>query len=382
MRNGRRSLWAVVFTLCALALPASAQAAPTWQLTPDPAPGGVADIFAGGGPRVSLAVVQQRPFLATVSQSGDLTVHTLNAAGSGWQQIGGALNSRRVVGDPAMASSSRTPWVAWREQTATGTYRIHVARLRGGRFRQILGGLGRTESDLQFIPFDLAVYGGRPYVAYQGAGGRLRVVRLDAGDNQFRSANAGLRPGALGTTVRLATAGRGLYLAYNLGDSAPMSTVISRLTSDRRGWRTVVSETESPGYLPLTDAVGGGGRLYLSIGPVVKRLTADGRLVRVGDAPLGLSFVQSLGYANGVLHAFLETAPAPDVNIPHMFAFVGGSWQAETQPPWQGDAPPPQIDGDTGGTQFVRSGNVLWLVWHWAEGDFASPRTVHVAHLP
>jgi len=381
MSRGHGPFWAVVLTLFALALPGAAQAA-TWQLMPDPAPGGVEDIFQEGAPRVSLAVVGGRPYLATVSGRGSdqLTVHRLSADRSRWVQVGGVVSNGPVVGVPEMASSSRTPWVAWRERTDSGTFRVHVARLRDGRFRQIYGGLRRTETGVETGTLDLAVFGGVPYVAYQDASERVRVVRLDGDDHQFRAASSGLPDGiAWPSTAHFATAGGRLYLAFSIGVDEPATTVVARLATSRRSWTVLARDHNADAdFAPVRDAVGGGGTVYVALGAVVKRLTAAGRLVEVGDPS---TRAESLGYANGVLHAFYETQPAPDINIPHLVALVGGDWQAETPPPWQGDRPPPTIDGDVGRTQFVKSGKDLWLVWDWAEGDFASPRNVHVARL-
>src|SRR3954468_20447958 len=239
MTSGRGPLWALILTFFALALPAVAQAAPTWQLTPDPAPGGVQDIFRDRFPRVSLAVVGARPFVATVLPSNDLRIFRCSPVRSRWVQVGGVLNSRPVVGDPEMASSTRTPWVAWRERTAGGSPPIHVPRLRGPRFKQINGGLKRTDSGDDLAGFDLAVFGGLPYVAYQDAGGVIRVVRLDGDDHQFRNASTGLPRGIIWDAPPSATAGGRLYLAFSLGVDEPGTSVVSRLSANRRTWRTV-----------------------------------------------------------------------------------------------------------------------------------------------
>jgi hypothetical protein len=374
MSRARGSLWAVVLTVFLLALPAAAQAQATWHLLPDPAPGTVTDFQQELAS--SLAVLNNRPYLA-VNERGVLTVHTLSADRTHWRQIGGALNTRTVVGEPVVATSSKTVWVAWREETASGLLRVHAARLRSGRFKQVNGGLGRTTSSDLFRAFDMVVFGGRPYISYRTADGRLRVVRLDGTDRQFRSLNAGL-PSGESVAAKFAVVDGRLLLAYSRGENAE-TTQVSRLNARRTAWQTVASQPAGPNFAIVTDAASDGQSLYIANGRIVQRLV-NGQLVQVDGVPVGGA--RTIGFdGNGDLHAFGVADPAPGVTVPHMSVLRNGTWQEEAGPPYQGDAPPPSFQGDVSNPQFVTSGGSLWFLWNYAAGLESFPRSNHVARF-
>ena len=383
MTRGLWSRWAtLIAVIAALALPAAAQAAPTWHLMPDPAPGGTGDpAVEPGQPRVSLAIANGRPYLATVSPSGVLTVHTLSASGTSWQQVGGALNKRPVVGDPVIAASGSAVWVAWREQAANGTLRVHVARLVGGRFQEVHGGLGQATTPPPEVygslgVFDLVIHQDRPYVVFRATSGGLRVVRLRSGGQSFEPVQAGLPTGdVLG--AQLAIAGGRLYLAYTRGTNVAVTTQVSRLSTDGRSWQTVASAPAPATDGWVSDAAGN-GTLYVAVGSVVQQLTAGG-LVQVGAAPFGDDRVRSIAFARGELYAYGETEPGPDVAEQHLVVFRGGAWQPTPEPPWTGTRPPGGWDPDVDEAQLVGAGNSLWFAWDHAGGEHDWPRYVHVA---
>src|SRR3954451_20019182 len=131
MSQARKYLTVVATCLCALALPAAAQAAPNWERVADPAPGGtrVLDDFY---PRIDLAVADGTPYLAALERptvGDDLTVWRPNHAGTEWIQVGGTLN-HATPSRPFIAADGATPWVAWND-AADGDTQVHVARLDG-----------------------------------------------------------------------------------------------------------------------------------------------------------------------------------------------------------------------------------------------------------
>lgn len=381
MLRTARTLWTFVLLALALAAPVAARAA-TWQPMPDPGPGSIESRM--GIPQAALAVVKDRPYVAAVSESGKLGVYTLNAGGSAWRQIGGTLNAQPVQGEVEIADSAAgTVWVAWREQRPGNVVRLHVARLQGGRLTQITAGLARTDGTFSPGPFTLAVYYGRPYVAWRAAESEpLYAVALTPNGRRFRRVERGLDRGhVLG--AELTAVGRRLYLAYT--DPDTNVTRVARLRSNGRSWRTVASAN-----LPfadagqwVTDATTDGHTLFVALTHSVVRLS-HGQLVGVGGEPIeDAGSVEALGYANGTLYAFGRSFPAPDVTIPHLVAFDGDAWQASDAPAYQGDAPAPPDDfpGDVSTPDFETGCDGLWFLWSWAEGDFSYPRRVHVAKL-
>jgi hypothetical protein len=382
LRTGR-TLWTFVLLVLALAAPSAARAA-TWQLTADPAPGSIES--RQGGPQADLAVVKDRPYVAAVSESGQLGLHTLNADGTAWRQIGGTLNVQPVEGEVKVAASAAgAVWVAWREQRSGNVVRLHVARLWRGRLSQITAGLDQTDGVGSPWPFTLAVYYGRPYIAWRAAESEpLHAVALTPDGSRFRRVEAGIDSGpgrVLG--AELTVVGRGLYLAYS--NENLNVTRVARLRADARSWSTVASVQRPPadGTQWVTDATTDGRTLFVALNNSVLRLSG-GKLAGVGGEPIAdRGFVEALGYANGTLCAFGRSFPAPDVTVPHLVAFDGDDWQATDAPAYQGDAPAPPDDfpGDVSTPDLETSGDALWFLWSWAEGDFSYPRRVHVAKL-
>jgi hypothetical protein len=349
---------------------------------PDPAPGSIEARL--GIPQAALAVVNGRPYVAAVSESGQLGLHTLSADGTAWRQIGGTLNAEPVQGEVEIAASpAGTVWVAWREQRPSNVVRLHVARLRRGRLTQITAGLDRTDGIFSPRPFTLAVHRGRPYVAWRAAESEpLHAVALAPNGRRFRHVEAGLDRGhVLG--AELTAVGRRLYLAYTNPDTNV--TRVARLRGDGRSWRTVASATRpfADAGQWVTDATTDGRTLFVALTHSIVRLS-HGQLVQMGAEPIDDDgSVEALGYADGTLYAFGRSFPAPDVTVPHLVAFDGDAWQDQEGPAYQGDAPAPPDDfpGDVSTPDFETSGDALWFLWSWAEGDFSNPRRVHVATL-
>src|SRR4051794_36674812 len=127
MWQGRKRFTALTACMFTLAIPAVAQADPTWVSVADPAPGGTGLAGAGG-----------TPYLA-VADGGGLGVWRPNEAGTEWIQAGGALNQGDLPdawSGPAIAADGATPWVAWQEVVDDETVQAHVAWFDGSGWQE------------------------------------------------------------------------------------------------------------------------------------------------------------------------------------------------------------------------------------------------------
>lgn len=345
---------------CAMALPAAAQAAPTWARVADPAPGGTLE-YNDGLPILDLAVAEGTPYLATESTAGALTVWRPNAAGASWVQAGGALNHVPLRFTPpfrrkdffSIAAGGATPWVAWTEQDAGGQAQVHVAKLAGARFQEPVaaaGAAGWPRSANAPVP-QIVVYGGVPYVATDSD-----VTRLTGGGDAVEHVTTGLPSGCAPSLV---VSGAYLY--------ASCSAELLRLNSAGSAWEHVVTHS-SP--FAMADV---GGTPYLVDGGVY-RLNPNGQLEQASpdgrpDSPLG-SFQGTLYAAHG------GATPGPDVEGPATLeALVLGAWQAAPSPS--------QANEGVHNVKLVGApdGN-MWMVWEASDHNSVfPPRTVHVARF-
>src|SRR3954465_639537 len=192
-----RRLVAAVVALCALGLPAAAQADVRWQLVGDPAPGSELD---GNQvpPRVALGVANRTPYVAPVAggtRGGQISLWRLNRAGTGWTQLGGVLNHdpAQIAGDPQLTAGGSTEWVTWSEVDAQGISQVRLARVVGASVREVAGGafpINDPDGGSSGYARPM-VYGGRAYVAYTDMTG-LRAVRTRPGLRSFDRVDAGL----------------------------------------------------------------------------------------------------------------------------------------------------------------------------------------------
>jgi hypothetical protein len=92
-----------------------------------------------------------------------------------------ALDTNRSATSPSLAVIGGAPWVAWREDTGTGAYDVHVARWNGSAWTTVGGALNVDASRNAYLP-QLVDVGGTPWVAWtetNGAAYQLRVKRWD-----------------------------------------------------------------------------------------------------------------------------------------------------------------------------------------------------------
>src|SRR4051812_47021926 len=133
MWQGKKRWMALTACLCTLAIPAVAQAEPSWVEVADPAP---------GGPTADLAVADGTPYLAAraaAAEGGGLEVWRPNEAGTDWVPAGGNLNQGDLPdgwAGPAITADGATPWVAWEEAADDGSVQAHVAWFDGSTWQE------------------------------------------------------------------------------------------------------------------------------------------------------------------------------------------------------------------------------------------------------
>src|SRR5947208_1823005 len=193
--------WLVPFavTVCALLVPTVAQARGfEWQPVGEPTPWQQAD-ETQFSPRVKLAVANGVPYVASVDTSSALTVWRPNGRGTAWTQLGGALNHvpGQLIRDVSMATTGRNVWIGWIAAAATGVGQTHLAKLVGESFREVVGGYSPINGADTAGAVSLAIYHGRPYVAYSVAHDDIipiEVVRPSRNGRAFEHVNPGDQP--------------------------------------------------------------------------------------------------------------------------------------------------------------------------------------------
>jgi hypothetical protein len=106
------------------------------------------------------------------------------SARAGWSPTGSgrlALDAAKSASSPSLAVIGGAPWVAWREDTGTGAYDVHVARWNGTAWTTVGGALNADTTRNAYLP-QLVDFGGTPWVAWEETNGvayQLRVKRWD-----------------------------------------------------------------------------------------------------------------------------------------------------------------------------------------------------------
>ena len=126
-----------------------------------------------------LALIGSVPYVTWVENDDtnyEVRVAKLNAAGDGWDEIDGGApanpinhNATEGAGSPSLADIGGVPYVAWSEEVGTGLNQaqVWVDKLSGGAWTQVGG-----SSPLNYDPNEqanapvMAAIGGAPYVAW------------------------------------------------------------------------------------------------------------------------------------------------------------------------------------------------------------------------
>ncbi|MEA2466745.1 MAG: hypothetical protein QOJ57_871 [Thermoleophilaceae bacterium] len=311
----RRGITAAV-AVCALALPAVAQAEVHWQFVADPAPGATGlDGSVELPPRLNFTVAAGTPYLAEIGHKPNFELNVYRPVGNGtWRDLGnGSLNPPgRIAGGVDLTSVGSTAWIAW-EEGATGVpAEVHVARLTRSGVRELPGSPIANAG----LP-QIAYFGGRVYVAYAGIDG-MHAVRTRANGRGFERIESfdhtPAEPGELGVYR-----GR-LYLS----DFESGTTLYSLLNRRATGW---VQVDDPPDDL-----------FAQRIGDTTFALAGAG-----GEGPGAPSFVRVRATRRGVTHEIPSPAkPGNNVSSPHLLAADGTLWMAWVEG-GPSDMAPPQI---------------------------------------
>jgi len=102
----------------------------------------------------------------------------LHWTGTTWALDGGNLSNdpSEPIASPAIAFSSATPYVAWRE-TAGGAFQTFVKHLNGSTWRQNGASLNASATVSAFAPA-LGFDGANPYAAWSEAAGSLYAIQV------------------------------------------------------------------------------------------------------------------------------------------------------------------------------------------------------------
>jgi hypothetical protein len=370
---------------CALAAPALAQAAGLrWERVGEPTPWQITDqsqFF-----RVKLAVADRVPYVAAIDTAEQLTMWRPNRRGTAWRQLGGALNhipGQRTT-DVSIATSGRDVWVAWIELDARGHGQAHLARLVGESFREVVGGDSPINGTDLVGGVSVAVFGGRPYVAYDVAHDGIvpiEVVRLSRNGRAFEHVNPGDMPPLpnYSSVPQLVVSGGRLWLFHQLFlPDAGYFIKGQRFDARKGSWESIIStrgtnyhepvDFRGTLYAPWSTPFRTGGEPSTQD---VFRITPTSLSV----AYLDVGFLLAFGPGGVPYTAFyVGTGEYEAPRLVQLAAFRGGEWRPVPSPNGAGD--------DVGYMHLVSDHGTLWAIWESGQGKrWETPRAVHVARL-
>jgi hypothetical protein len=384
MAQARKWLVVLSVCLCGLSLPALAQARAhslRWQRVAEPTPWHQADEtqFA---PNVELAVADGVPYVSSIDKEGSLTIWRPNRRETSWRQLGGPLNHvpAERVDDVSMATSGRTVWVAWSEETERFVRQPHLAKLVGESFREVASDSSPVSPDEPAGSVSVAIYGGRPYMAYNVNHGDVvpvEVVRLSRNERAWEHVDPNTAPPLPQheSNPQLAVSGGRLWLVHELFVPGLGNEIhVLRLDDRRHSWQTILTQPGNNFHEPV-DFRGSLYALWSASGSTntIYRITGRGATVAYPDAGFLLAFgpggvpYTAFGVGSGEYDAPREVALA---------AFLGGEWRNVDSPIDPGD------DVGTSIMHLLSADGTLWMIWESGHGSvFAPPREAHVARL-
>jgi hypothetical protein len=372
---------------CALVAPALAQAGGLrWERVAEPTPWQQAD-ETQFSPRVQLAVADGIPYVTSLDTASQLTVWRPNRRGSAWRQLGGPLNHvpTQRVREVSITTSGRSVWVAWVEADNVGTSQAHLARLVGESFREVVGGFSPINGTDNVGGVSVAVYGGRPYVAYSVAHDDIvpiEVVRLSRSGRAFEHVNPGSqppRPNYSGVPQLVVSGGR-LWLVHKIFLADAGDFILAHRFDARHGsWQQIISARGTNYHEPVdfrgalyapwaTDFRTGGAPFTQD----VFRITPAALTVAYPD----VGFLLAFGPGGVPYTAFgVGTGEYEAPRLVQLAAFRAGAWRPVDSPIDPGD--------DVGyGMRLLNADGTLWAIWESGKGNvFEPPRSAHVARL-
>jgi hypothetical protein len=330
MWQGQKRMAALTACVCTLAIPAAAQAAPSWVGVADPAP---------GGSSVDLAVADGTPYLAAraaEADGGGLVVWRPDEAGTDWIQAGGTVNQGDLPdawAGPTITADGTTPWVAWQELAGGDSVQAHVAWFDGSTWQEPVAASEPANWPVSPGPvrLGLVVFVGTPYLT----AGDGHVARLNSWGDAVEYVDDGLPSGCMPS---LAVSAGSLYAAC--------SDELLRLNIDGTGWEHVATNT---GPFFVVDVT---GTPYLLNDPCcsgeegqIHMLTSDDQLeVVAADASEGGSAFAGFQGSLFAAHGTDLRALGPD------------GWESAP-------SPSPADAGATGAKLVEGADGALWLLW-------------------
>ncbi len=153
-------------------------------------------------------------------------------AQAGWTPTAGGrlgLDSSKSATSASPAVIGGVPWVAWREDSGTGAYDVHVARWNGTAWTTVGGALNANASHNAYLP-QLVDVGGTPWVAWveDNGGGIVYQVRVKRWDGSAWTAVGGVLN--VDATKRanepgMANVGGTPYVVWNESDASNVTQV-------------------------------------------------------------------------------------------------------------------------------------------------------------
>lgn len=304
-----------------LAVPAGAVAA--WH-----EPSGSALNSGGSGYGPSLTPVAGVPHVAW-DGDGIIRVRRLDSSGTGWEEVGDPFGDAMAY-DPSLASVGGVPHVAWTEADGGGEQRIRVSRLDddGTGWEEVGGALnhadpvpGPSPHGTTFSP-NLAEVGGVPHVAwgeYDGTTPKIRVSRLNADGSAWEELGGGSTP------INHSADGRAFdpklvdidgvpYVAWIEDDGTNQEVRVSRFNADASAWEEVVG---GPSPINRAPDVGASGASLAQVDgvPYVAWTEWDGttngiQVSRLNAAGTGW---EPVGGSSRINHASDQTAARPSL---------------------------------------------------------------------
>jgi hypothetical protein len=360
------SLVLAVALAAVLAAPAgAASSGPVWQRVADPAPGtqqhGATPHFPGT--LIHLTVANGTPYLFSASDTnGHLVAYRPGPFGTAWHAVGPALNTNEIDSKFRfdVTQAGGVPWATWTEPDDQGVEQVHVARLVGGRFKEVVGGsapINRPGQGDATYP-KIAVLDGRPWVTYlEGSPdldnqSKFQVARLASDGKSFEHMTTGL-PDVRAQSPDLAVASGRLYLAYGSG-----GTPMARFDAANDQWQPIPSPDQGNWIVDV------GGVLHVaSAGGQLWRLNEDGGFTELPPSGRGWEHV---GAGDNVFYGAEGVATGPG---PRLTAFFRGSWRTLPSPYLDRYRYPSPVD-------LTGTRDALWLLW---EDSYDGPYTIHVA---
>lgn len=279
---------------------------------------GGAAVSPGSVSTVSLAFAPDgTPYVAYEDRlnGSRANVKRLNAAGTAWVQVGDTgpawkpgFSAGEADSVSLVFSAEGSAYVSYQDR-ANG-YKATVMRLNaGGTEWKVVGAAGFSAGRVENISLAVGA-GNRPYVAYQDEtrGYKATVMRLNTGGTAWESAGpAGFTPDAAAHLFLAVSPGGQPYVAYSSQANGDAASVL-RLNAEGTGWESAGYGSVSSGLtMGATLAFAPDGKLY-----VAYRAQIDGfkATVRSTDAAASKTFWTTVGSAGFSMGSALDLSVA------------------------------------------------------------------------